>query len=139
METRNEPPLFSLWILSTVGLCMILLPCLKVYPVGSNHNFSHAILQNWGSFQSTSHVLGDFWSCTEKCYGCRNTFLSPATNTWEPSHEQSPPKDFLPSTDNTTMRDTIQATTKSLLVTATTYQSRHGTNLSVSPSAGKKE
>lgn len=80
MEARNELPL---WFLITVGLFIILPPPLKVYPGGSNHNFSYTTMQNCGSFQSSSH----FWSCTwEMLRLLREPFFNPATNAWRRLH-----------------------------------------------------
>lgn len=130
MWTRNEPILLSLWFLSTVGFCMILLPCLKVYSISSTHIFSHAILQNKWSFQSSSHFLGDFWSCTEKCYGCSGTISSIQLPIQEGGFkQQNTPRDVLPSTDNTTVMDAIQATRNCFSQSHSTYQSSHGINL----------
>lgn len=82
MWTRNEPILLSLWFLSTVGFCMILLPCLKVYSISSTHIFSHAILQNKWELSIKQPFPWRFLELyREMLWLLRDHFLNTATNT----------------------------------------------------------
>ena len=82
MWTRNEPILLSLWFLSTVGFCMILLPRLKVYSIGSTHIFSHAILQNKWELSIKQPFPWRFLELyREMLWLLRDHFLNTATNT----------------------------------------------------------
>lgn len=111
MAARNE---LLLWFVITTGLCMIQPSHLRVYPGGSNHNFSCIIVQNCGSFQPSSH----FWSCTwEMLWLLREPFLNPASNAWRRLHMS---KRFL-SNEKQLWRVPLKPRETYFLVTATPH------------------
>lgn len=95
MWTRNEPTLLSLWFLSTVGLCMILLPCLKVCSIGGTYIFSHAILQNMWELSIKQPLPWRFLELyREMLWLLRDHFLNTATNTRRRLHTAEHSKRF---------------------------------------------
>lgn len=130
MWTRNEPILLSLWFLSTVGFCMILLPCLKVYSISSTHIFSHAILQNKWELSIKQPFPWRFLELYREMLWLLRAISSIQLPIQEGGFkQQNTPRDVLPSTDNTTVMDAIQATRNCFSQSHSTYQSSHGINL----------